>query len=191
MQIYTPITILSLYRTMNAAFLCGKPAAIRYPNGRQSQAVVERFGEPKTSDADFLLTDFDSSDTLDAVIITHGRIVTEAMRAKDLLSSDGVRAGIVLLEQIKPYETVAGRVAKYLPKKSCPILFLEEEIRAGGMGMLLSDALRNFDVMQNKTSEILALRDAFLTPKAGQTMYEAAGLDAGSIAETIRKMLRK
>lgn len=191
LQIYTPITIASLHRAMNAAFLCGKPAAIRYPNGRESQAVVERFEKTRTLDDDFLRTDFDSSDALDAVIVTHGRIVAEAMRAEEMLSSEGIRAGIVLLEQIKPYETVAQRVTKYLPQKACPILFLEEEIRAGGMGMLLSDALRDCEVMQNKTSEILALRDAFLIPKEGQTIYESAGLDAESIAQTICGMLRE
>ena len=191
LRIYTPMTIASLQRAMDVAFADDRPSAIRYPNGRESEEVVGRFGENASFDVDFLRVDFNVEEPIDAVIVTHGRIVTEAIRAADLLASRGIRAGILLLEQIKPYETVAERIAARLPQVSCAVLFLEEEIRTGGMGMILSDIMRNFPIMQNKTSEILALRDPFVVPKEGQTAYGAAGLDAESIAKTVSETIGK
>ena len=186
--IYTPITVVSLQRAMNAAFADDKPSAIRYPNGQESEEIVKHFNGDLLSAADFLTADFDEKEPLDAVIVTHGRIVTEAIRAEKLLSARGIRTGILLMEQIAPYETVAERIASRLPKERCAVVFLEEEIRAGGMGMLLSDAMRDLPIMQNKTTKFLALRDAFLVPKKKQSVYEAAGLDSASIVKAVSEM---
>lgn len=191
LRIYTPITVSSLQRAMGTAFAENCPAAIRYPNGQEPEEVVWHFNGDLLSASDFLCTDFGEKDPIDAVIVTQGRIVTEAIRAESLLAARGVRAGVLLLEQIAPYDAVAERIASRLPKGACAVIFLEEEIRAGGMGMLLSDALRDLPIMRNKTTEILALSNAFLVPKKGQTLYEAAGLDAESVAKTVSETVEK
>ncbi len=113
------------------------------------------------------------------------------MSAEETLATSGIRTGILLLEQIKPYETVAERVGKRLPQSPCAVILLEEEIRAGGMGMLLSDALKTNPNVKNKTVECIALQDAFVTPAKGQTVWEAAGLDAASIAKRVRAVIEK
>ncbi len=43
LRIYTPITVAALRQAMDEAFACGEPCAVRYPNGRENRAVVERF----------------------------------------------------------------------------------------------------------------------------------------------------
>lgn len=190
-RIYTPPTLSSLYRAMDDALSCGKPAAIRYPNGRENRAVVDRFYADPAPSGDWIRADFAPTDEPDVVIVTHGRIVTEAMKAQELLAADGIRAGILLLEQIKPYHTVADRVAARLPEGTAHVVFLEEEIRAGGMGMLLSDALKPDPAMRNKTTQIIALENAFLSTEAGKTILETAGLDGGSVAVKIRENIKK
>ncbi|MBQ3639840.1 MAG: 1-deoxy-D-xylulose-5-phosphate synthase [Clostridia bacterium] len=191
LRIYTPITVSALQRAMDAAFAENNPSAIRYPNGQEPEEIVKHFNGDLSSASDFLHADFDESESIDAVIVTHGRIATEAIRAESLLAARGVRTGVLLLEQIAPYDAVAERIASRLPKEACAVIFLEEEIRAGGMGMLLSDALRDLPIMRNKTTEILALSNAFLVPKKGQTLYEAAGLDAESVAKTVSDTVEK
>ena len=189
MRIYTPATVGALHRAMEAAFAGEGPAAVRYPNGRENAAVLRRFYADPTPAEDWIRADAGMGQAPRVVIVTHGRIAAEAVRAADLLAEHGVPAGILLLEQIKPYETVAERVAARLPEGPAHVVFLEEEIRAGGMGMLLSDALAPKPAMRNKTTQIIALENAFLSAEAGKTALETAGLDGASVAEKILRHL--
>ena len=72
-----------------------------------------------------------------------------------------------------------------MPKKSSRVLFLEEEIRAGGMGMMLSAALANYEVMQNKTVTIKALGEHFAIQTRNEPIWKSFGLDADAIVSDI------
>lgn len=187
LRIYTPITQAALRRVMEEAFCADVACAIRYPNGCESARVVSEFyGNDSVSDIGVRANFSVDNEKIDAVIVTHGRIVSEALRASDLLRSDGLTLGILLLEQIKPYEQVAEQVLAALPRNGCPILFLEEEIRTGGMGMLLSEQMRSAPEMQGRETRIMALDEPFAYPtKAGQTCLSEAGLDADAIVRTV------
>ncbi len=190
MPIYTPVTKDALKNAMNEAYASERATAIRYPNGVENPRVVEAFyGNTDPGDigirGDFLQRG-ESAESLDCVIVTHGRIVGEAMRASDLLRADGLRVGILLLEKIAPYASVAEKLEGYLPKNASVVLFLEEEIKTGGMGMLLSEALQPYEVMQNKLVRVMALENPFAIPAKGQNCFEGAGLDGKTIAQQIR-----
>jgi deoxyxylulose-5-phosphate synthase len=86
-----------------------------------------------------------------------------------------------LLEQLKPYDKIADDVARLLPTTPCRVLFLEEEIRTGGMGMNLSAALATYDVMQNKTVFIKALDDHFAIQTKNEPIWHSFGLDCDAI----------
>ncbi|MBR2927052.1 MAG: 1-deoxy-D-xylulose-5-phosphate synthase [Clostridia bacterium] len=189
LTIYTPITHASLKIALEAALRAPGPVAIRYPNGYESEEVVRAFyGDraPKTIGvrSDYAATD---AEALDAVIITHGRIVSEAMRAKRSLREQGISVGILLLERLKPYESLAEQILPLLPQKPCRVLLLEEEIKSGGMGMLLSDALSVHKAMQNKTVQIMALDDEFGIQTKCEPILQSVGLDAEHIVQAITK----
>lgn len=187
LKIYTPITRAALRAAMKQALTDEGASAIRYPNGYEDKAIVETFyGEGVDSDCIAIRPSCGyDTETLDSVIITHGRIALEAIEAQNLLGARGHRTGILLLEQLKPYGEIAAQVAQYLPKRACKILFLEEEIRAGGMGMMLSDALAGYEAMQNKAVEIMALDDGFGMQERNEPILVSVGLDAKSIVERI------
>ncbi len=187
LEIYTPITDEALRRTMELALSLPHPAAIRYPNGCEEEGISEAFYPDGFDPAVSPRPDFSAADELDAVIITHGRIVKDAMEAKRRLSEKGKTVGIILLEQLKPYRHVAEQVAALLPKAPAQILFLEEEIRAGGMGMLLSDALTAYDVMKNKTVHILATDDSFVHQTCHEPIRHTAGVDADGIVSALMR----
>lgn len=189
-RIYTPITLAALRNAMDEALRAPCPCAIRYPNGYEDARVVQAFyGNEKPNGIavrnDFLRTADGSAEQLDSLIITHGRIVTEAMRAKEMLAQQGHRTGILLLEQLKPYGEIAAQVVGYLPKKPCRVAFLEEEIMAGGMGMMLSDALKDYPEMQNKTVRVIATDDQFAVQDKNEPIYRTAGVDAESVVKAI------
>ena len=190
MRIYTPITIAALERAINRAFAAENPVAIRYPNGKESPAVLSKFYSD-VSDSSLIRADFSSEEEPQAVILTHGRIVTEAILAEEHLAEQGIRTGIVYLEQIAPYEEISEALVSKLPKNPCTILFLEEEIRTGGFGMVLSNLLGQAGALQNKTVRIMALDNAFVTTQPGQTILQTAGLSAAHIEQTILDSLKK
>ena len=120
------------------------------------------------------------------LILTHGRIVKEALKAQRMLQDEGIHVGILLLEQLKPYDQTAQLVLPYLPERAAHLLFLEEEIRAGGMGMLLEDALVGHKEMANKTTSAMALMDSFGEQTADEPILRSVGLDAESIVAHLK-----
>ncbi len=187
LKIYTPITRRALRAAMKQALTDGGASAIRYPNGYEDAAIVDAFyGESVDLDriAVRCSRGYDA-ESLDSVIVTHGRIASEAIRAQKMLAERGHHVGILLLEQLKPYGEIAAEVVEYLPRRACKVLFLEEEIRAGGMGMMLSDALAGYETMQNKAVEIMALEDSFGIQDKHEPILRSFGLDAESIVQKI------
>ncbi len=188
MTIYTPITFGGLARSVHTALAAGKPAAIRYPNGEENPAVIEVFypnGEP--SDIG-VRADFDKRDPVQAVLIVHGRMVSEAMAAKALLAERGVTAGILLCEYLKPYDRLAAEVADMLPDGAV-VLFAEEEIRAGGFGMTLSDELERSHGFAARHFTVMAVDDSFVIQDKPEPILRTAGVDASAMADRVQRLL--
>ena len=185
-RIYTPITEATLKLALAESNSLDIPCAIRYPNGVESDRVMEEFyatGEPKALEA---RKNYSGTEELSAVIVTHGAIVEEAIKASDILKEQGTRVGIILLEVLKPHDKTAEDIALILPKASCTVIFLEQEIRNGGMGMILSEKLSSFEVMKNKKVKILATDDSFAHRKKGETVYESAKISSKYILEALK-----
>ena len=191
MRIYTPITLSALTECMDEAFSCGEAVAIRYPNGKEDPQIVSRFYADPAPCGDHIRRDFGTRKALDVLVITHGRIVSQAVEAAGELKQQGISAGILLLEQIAPYGEIAGRLAKHLPQKPCLIVLLEEEIKSGGFCMQLDAALREHPAFSEFPIRTISLEDAFVVPKAGETIWDAAGLSAKQLTEKIRSRLSK
>ena len=182
-SIYTPITNEALASTMDEALKSGNPSAIRYPNGYEDATVKEAFYSQSATVLGRVRADYNKGEAqaLDAVIVTHGRITAEAIKAKEALKKQDKNVGIILLEQIKPYDKIAKDMADLLPEQPCRVLFLEEEIKTGGMGMNLAAALANYAIMQNKTASIKALDDHFAIQTKDEPIFHSFGLDCDAI----------
>ncbi len=189
MRIYTPITKGALRMALNDAYASQEPCAIRYPNCCESNVVLSEFYSGEGYNKPGVVRNYGASDEVDVVIVTHGKIVTEALRASTLLRNDGIRVGILLLEMLKPYDQTASRICELLPKDVRGILFLEEEIRSGGMGMNLADQLRKISTVSEISMRILAVDDSFVEQrKPGQHIYESAGISAEHIQKKIMEL---
>ena len=115
----------------SALFTCRKSAAVRYPRG----------GEFKKPDG-FSYTgnafDFYGDKDADILLVTYGRIFSNAYFAAQKLANLGISACILKLNVIKPIEIEVAQ--KSLSFKN--IVFFEEGIEAGGVaqefGLMLS-----------------------------------------------------
>ena len=191
----TPVTEDTLRRSLAEALKRNTPTAIRYCNGCEQDDVLEQFYATREKDGEALAcrANFDDREknALDAVIVTDGRVIGEAMSAAAGWSEEtGKRAGIILLERIKPYHIAAEHIADRLPQQSIPMIFLEEEIRTGGMGVTLSDVLfRNHpSLMENKRVTVLAPEDDFVIRERNESIYSAAGVSSDRILAILKQL---
>ncbi len=185
MTIYTPINNKTLELALEEASKSNKPTAIRYPSGKENPNVNRAFifGEVDRLN---VLSDIAENSKPDILIVTYGRIVSQAMEAKAEIEKGGKSCGIALLQKLKPYGDTADAVGAYLPKDGGLILFLEEEIRAGGMGMMLSDEMEKKGILKNYRHKILALDDNFAIPEKNESIYETAGVSSRHIIEACK-----
>ncbi len=188
MTIYTPITFAGLALSVRTALESGEPAAIRYPNSGEDERILSAFyadGAPATIGvrADYSA---EAQADLRAVIVVHGRMAAEALTAKAQLAAEGIPVGILLCEYLKPYDRLAAEVAAFLPP-DVPVLFAEEEIRAGGFGMMLTDALDRLSVLSGRKHGILAIEDSFVVQDKPEPIRRTAGVDARAMVAWVQK----
>ncbi len=186
MTVYTPATFGGLRASLKAALAGDGPSAIRYPNATESAAVLDAFYGGDTCELPpAVRTSYADTDPIKAVIVTHGRMADEALAAAEALTESGVLSGVILLEIIKPFAQAAELIVRKLPDSCRTIVFLEEEIRAGGMGMMLADCLADHPAMQNKRVRILASPDEFVRTEAGKSIFSSAGIDRAAIVRAV------
>ena len=189
-RILAPVTCTGVSRALSAALAFEGVSALRYPAGTPDPALIAAFyptGEGE--DEPPCVRCFDAAEQPKLTLITHGAIAAEALKAANALSQDGIALRVLLCEYIAPYADLAQEVAPRLAGDA--VLFLEEEIRAGGFGEHLQAALTAIGAMEGRRSAILAAENAFVTPGAGETVYEAALVDAAQIIKTTHRLVRK
>lgn len=184
--LYAPATYETLELALEEAHASSAPCAIRYNKGEERAEIKEEFYSGAMPSPLGIRASFEDKEKLDAMIITHGRIAAEAIKAKNKLKEQGIELGIILVEKIKPYSELADKIAEYLPEKPIKIITLEEEIRAGGFGMMLFDALRDNKQMKNKSTSIMALDNTF-AESYSSNIYGSFGIDAEAIINNVKK----
>lgn len=184
--IFSPISYSALEAAIEYANAASGPVAVRYPNASQSEAVVNAFYAGEKVGIG-VRADFDVADAPDKVFITYGSITERVLRAKELLSSRGIKVGVILLEMLKPYGKAAEEVLPYL-KGARRIVFAEEGIKNGGAAMLLREALaeNGFDLSACEY-DIAAIDDNFASPAEACDLYDYVGLSPRRLADFFKE----
>ncbi len=189
LTIYTPVTFAGLAVSVRSALEAGTPAAIRYPNGGEDGRIRDTFyADGAPTDVSVRESNPENHAVPAAIIVTHGRITREALTAREMLAAEGVPVGILLCEYLKPYDRLASEIATRLPA-GVPLLFAEEEIRAGGFGMMLTDALRRNGALEGHSYAILATNDSFVTQDKPEPIFRTAGVDAEAMVGEVKRLL--
>ena len=190
-NIYTPVTYDGLRLSLKESLTSDSPSLIRYPAGGENETVINAFYSEKNEKIG-VRRDFSIDQMPKNLIITHGRIAVECLKAKDLLCDSGVDVGILLCEYIAPYDALVEEIGSIIneinPKN---LIFVEEEIENGGFGMTLWEHLRKNGFVNGIGHEIFAIRDPFITRKAGENYLEASGLDHISLANGIKEKVKE
>lgn len=120
----------------------------------------------------------------DAALIASGTMVSETLKAAELLEKDGVSCTIVDMHTIKPLDM---DLLRRLFASHSLIVTIEEHSVIGGLGGAVAEAKAGLSNMPPQL--ILGLPDAFGKAADGKYLLEQYGLTAGRIAEKIRDVL--
>lgn len=186
LPIFAPVTFEGLRRSLSAALHADRPAAVRYPSGKEEESLKAAFypDEPGTPRVRI----WQNGEVPAVTVITYGRIATEALAAAKMLEKDGIFLRILLCEYLSPYPRLAAEIAPQLT--SGGVIFLEEGILHGGFAENLAAELISRGAVTGERMTVLAIADGFRLPQKGESLYSAFGIDAAAVVRTVENMMR-
>ena len=155
------------------------PVAIRYPRGCDIVENLEPLKEINEGKWEVI------NKGEKVAIIATGRMVQHAYLAKKILEKEGINPTIINATFIKPLDI---DMINKLVAKGYNILTIEDNIEKGGLGSNILLELNNYKF--NKTLEILAYKDEFVTQGSVGWIYKKYKLDPESIAEKVRNLYK-
>ena len=183
-EILSPATYSALIDAIDYAYSSNAPVAVRYSNTGECERVSKEFYPSGRFGNIGIRANYAQDDIPEYIYITYGTLASRVLQARDIVqASVGKRVGVVLLEMLKPYETVSKELIPYI-KGARRIVFAEEGIKYGGAAMLLRDALEQggFDFTGCKYL-ISAIDDNFASPAEKCDLYDYVGLSDRRLAE--------
>ncbi len=170
--IYSPSTFDEMKIAFgNAFYRSDGVVAVRYPRGGEYQ-IPEDY-KPSFSSFDFY------GNMCDTVIITYGRVFGCACGALKILKENGINAGVLKLNRIRPIDGGAVDIAL----KAKRIFFFEEGVRSGGAGEKLAATLLQSGYKGEYS--LTAIEDCFVKQASIPSLMDKYGLSGEKIAEKI------
>lgn len=186
LSIYAPASYASLRDAMRESMKISGPVAIRYPNCAESKEVLSCF--KKIGGLLSPMVDFDVSLPPRYIFITYGQLLTRVARAKEILAEQGVSAGIIVIEKLKPCQELIDLALK-LNDYTSRIVFAEEGIKRGGVAEALIPSLMELGFDFSKTEYLISgIDDNFASPDEICDLYDYVGLSPEKLA---KRMINK
>jgi len=172
--VYSPVSYASLEAALYEATNAESGVwAVRYPKGSEDLAGLLKGGDYIYTDKDFVSDDI--------VIVTYGRLFREALKAKEMIETNGRKCGVLVLEKLMPFAGAYESIKKYCHGSS-KLIIVEESMESGSLGqniMSLINADRDF------ASEVshLAIKGEIPGHAELDTLYRQCGISASDITE--------
>ena len=173
MQILCPANQEELAFMLRKAVLeMDGPVAVRYPRGCDDAFTEIANGTVVREGSDITL-------------IGYGRLINNLLEAADLLERTGIRAEVLKLPSVKPIDMrpIAASV-----KKTGAMVVAEEAVCIGCAGKEIAASLRTSGI--DVPTRLVNIGDRFVPHGSVSSLYRLLGLDAASLAQTVREVLR-
>jgi len=174
-SILSPCYFDGLERALSAAiYEYDGVIALRYPRGGEGY-------RPEDYTAENINYDLIGDGTEDVLIVTYGRLFSQAAKAAELLRTSGISAAILKLCRIRPIDPEAVKTASRYQS----IYFFEEGMRSGSV----ADAMRSMLDEHGYAGawHVIAVSDIFVTHATVRDTLKKLGLDSDSMAKTVRE----
>ena len=175
MTVYAPSDFYSLSRAVELSSRAKGPVAIRYSNSADNEEMSRRFDRKRVS------VSLDSRGECEYLIITYGRMATVAASVCDALRKRDVKCDVAVLEIIKPINDAASLISSLITEKTKRVVFLEEGIKNGGVGMIMREKLS----FCGAEYVHLGIDDVFDTDKVTGDIFSDFGIGAMDVVKAI------
>lgn len=167
--IFSPCYFDEMKQSLDTAIYgCDSLVAIRYPRGGETE-------RPEDLSVSSMNYDIYGDRDADKLLITYGRLFSNAVKAYEKLKKDGESICILKLCKIKPIDKNAIEFAKKFSK----IHFFEEGILAGGIGETLDYELTKIGYIG--LYKVTAIEDRFIQHSSVASALIKNELDADSM----------
>ena len=154
------------------------PVAIRYPKGSASGHLSSSSLEKVKLGKSELLREGKH-----VAIFAIGSMVSVAVKAADILSSEKIEATVVNARFVKPFDK---DMIENIVRQTKKVVTLEEGVAAGGFGSAVLEFLEREKITDVKV-ERMGLPDHFITHGKRIELLKEYHLTADEIAETVKK----
>ncbi len=180
MVVMAPKDENEMRRMLITALKHNGPIALRYPRGSGTGAILDKDIEPIPIGKGQILKEGE-----DVLILAIGRTVYEALDAHAELSKQGISAAVVNCRFVKPLDI---ELIRSLAKKIPRIITIEENVRQGGFGSAVLEALNDAG-MTGFQLERIGIPDTFIEHGPQNLLRSKYGIDAAAIVETANHLV--
>jgi len=180
MTVMAPSDEAECWRMLDTGIAHAGPAAIRYPRGNGTGAVIDPDAAPLEIGKGRLVRQAIGKRRSPIALLVFGTLLDQAMEAAELLD-----ANVADMRFVKPLDV---ELISELARSNELLVTLEEGVRIGGAGSGVNEVLAQLGL---STAIInLGLPDAFVEHGTREQLLAAAGLDAIGIQRSIYRRLR-
>ena len=148
------------------------PVAVRYPRGGDG-AFAEPATQPVVRAGE------------DITLVSYGIMINNVLSAAELLAQEGISAEVIKLPSIKPIDM--GAIAASV-RKTGHLLVAEDAVCIGCAGKEIAALLRTAGLAV--PTRLCNIGDRFVQHGKVAELHRLLGLDAASLAQTAREVLR-
>jgi 1-deoxy-D-xylulose-5-phosphate synthase len=182
MVVMAPRDENELRRMMLTSLHHDGPIAFRYPRGAAVGSPLDTVITPIPIGKAKVL-----KEGHDVVLMAVGASVIEALKAYGLLAEQGVQATVVDCRFVKPLDAA---LAIDLARRTPRILTVEENVRQGGFGSAVLEALNDAGLI-SVAVERIGLPDAFVEHGPQPLLRDRYGLNAAAITKAALHLLQQ
>ena len=170
--LYAPNSAEELRECLKKALSSGKPSAVRYPKGAESEDIRGQFVSYGSNGAygDLFAADF--GEDPDLALLTYGRLTANVCRAAELLLSKGIHTRVIRMVKLFPSEEDLMASLSDLLKPVRTVCFYEEGVRAGGVGERLFARLAELGSVGGKTLRLRAIEGGVPLHGSNEKLFE-------------------
>jgi 1-deoxy-D-xylulose-5-phosphate synthase len=157
------------------------PIALRYPRGHALGVPVrDGFQKLEIGKAETVRTG------KDIALLAIGNMVPNALKAADLLSSEGIEAEVVNMRFAKPIDE---ELLKSLTQRINTFITIEDNVIHGGFGAGVLEALSHCGI-SNVSVKVHGLPDEFIEQGSPEELRRIVKLDVDGIVEVTKEYLK-
>ena len=183
-RILCPATFVALRQMMTDTADATTPIAIRYANAGENEEVKKCFfangGEENYAPLYY------GSEMPKVVLVSYGAAVQTALSATQKLLSQGVDAGMILLQEVSSPCAIAESISQMIPKGTA-VLYVEEGIACGGAAMATTTALSS--MRADIRTRILAIQNPAAYPKEKMDIRAFHGISCEDAVRVAKELL--